>query len=51
MNRLIGIAVLLVAMPVAAQQVTIDYAKDMDFRDVKKFQYVEKKETNSGNSI
>ncbi|HEU4618938.1 MAG TPA: DUF4136 domain-containing protein [Gammaproteobacteria bacterium] len=40
MNRLIGIALLLIAAPVAAQKVTIDYAKDIDFNSVKTFQYV-----------
>lgn len=51
MNKLIGIALLLVATPVAAQQVTIDYAKDEDFKKVKTFQYTETKETNIQNPM
>ena len=51
MNKLIGIALLLVTTPVAAQKVTIDYAKDMDFGEVKTFQYTETKETNPKNPM
>jgi hypothetical protein len=40
MQRLIGIALLLLAAPVAAQKVTIDYAKDVDFNNIKTFQYL-----------
>jgi Domain of unknown function (DUF4136) len=40
MCRLMGLAVLLVAAPVMAQKVTIDYAKDVDFKSVHTFQYV-----------
>lgn len=51
MNKLIGVALLLVATPVAAQQVMIDYAKDEDFKKVKTFQYTETKETNIQNPM
>ena len=51
MRRLIGITILLVATPVAAQKVTIDYAKDVNFREVITYQYSETKDTNAGNSL
>ena len=51
MKRLIGIAFLLAVTPVAAQQVTIDYAKDVDFKAVKTFQYTETKETNAPDQL
>ncbi len=40
MRKLIGLIILLTAGPVAAQKVTIDYAKDMNFKNVKTFEYV-----------
>jgi hypothetical protein len=40
MHRLIGLALLLAAAPVAAKKVTIDYAHDYDFMNVKTFEYV-----------
>ena len=46
MKQLIGIAVLLAAGPLAAQEITIDYAKDVDFATVKTFQYSETEDTN-----
>ena len=46
MKQLIGIAVLLAAGPLAAQEITIDYAKDVDFANVKTFQYSETEDTN-----
>jgi hypothetical protein len=46
MRRLIGIAILLAAGPLMAQEITIDYAKDVDFAAVKTFQYSETEDTN-----
>ena len=51
MKTLIGLALMLAVTPVAAQQVTIDYAKDVDFKAVKTFQYTETKETNAQDSM
>ena len=46
-TRIIGITVvaMLVALPVLAQKVYIDYAHDFDFNAVETFQYVETEET------
>jgi hypothetical protein len=43
MKRALGIAavVLLLALPAAAQKVSIDYAHDYDFNSIKSFEYVE----------
>lgn len=46
MKRLIAVACLLAAGSVAAQEITIDYAKDVDFAAVKTFQYSETEDTN-----
>jgi len=51
MKKLVGIAFLLVAAPVAAQQVTIDYAKGTDFSAIKTYQYVDTKETDMSNPM
>ncbi|MDH3629170.1 MAG: DUF4136 domain-containing protein [Acidobacteriota bacterium] len=40
-KTLIAIAVLLVAMPAAAQKVTIDYAREVNFETLETFQYIE----------
>jgi hypothetical protein len=40
MRRLIGLALLLLGAPALAAKVTIDYAKDFDFKGVKTYQYV-----------
>jgi hypothetical protein len=40
MQTLVGLALLLIAVPAAAQKVTIDYAKDVDFKNMKAFEYV-----------
>jgi len=45
------IALVLVATPVFAQQVTIDYAHDYDFGKVKTFAYVETKDTDSKDQL
>jgi len=46
MKGLIGIALLLAAGPLAAQEITIEYAKEVDFATVKTFQYSETEDTN-----
>jgi len=51
MRKLVGIAFLLVATPVAAQQVNIDYAKGTDFKAIKTYEYVDTKETNAANPL
>jgi hypothetical protein len=53
MRKILGlVAVLgLVAIPAAAQKVIIDYAHDFDFEAVKTFQYVDTKESNTGNQL
>lgn len=53
MKKLIGLLVglALVATPALAQKITIDYAHDFDFAQVKTFQYVETKESNAPNSL
>ena len=54
MKRLIGLMIfmgLAAATPALAQQVTIDYAHDFDFKPVKTFRYVDTKDTNIQNSL
>jgi Domain of unknown function (DUF4136) len=51
MYKLIGLAALLVAGPALAQKVNIDYAKDMDFKDVKTFQYIQKEDSGVKDSL
>ncbi len=53
MKRILGFsaAVLLLAMPAAAQKVTIDYAHDFDFDGVETFQYVDTPESNSADPL
>ena len=46
MKIFIGVAVLLAAGSVAAQEIKIEYAKDVDFETVKTFQYSETEDTN-----
>ena len=41
----------LVVVPAMAQKVTIDYAHDFDFEQVKTFQYVDTDESNSDNEL
>lgn len=45
------IALAVVATPSMAQKVTIDYAHDFDFNQVKTFTYVDTNDTNSGNDL
>ena len=49
MNRLFAtlIALALAATPALAQKITIDYAHDFDFEQIKTFQYVDTKDSNS----
>lgn len=51
MKKLIGLALLMIAGPVAAQKVTIDYAKDFDFSKVKTYEYVQTKETDAADPL
>ena len=53
MKKITGLLIVLgmVAVPTFAQKVTIDYAHDFDFKAVKTFQYVDTKESNSGDSL
>jgi hypothetical protein len=51
MKKLVGILFLLVATPAMAASVTVDYAKDYMFNEVKTFQYVETKDTNVQNPM
>lgn len=51
MRTMIGIAILGIATPLAAQTVTIDYAKEMDFSTLKKYQYVESKDTKAADDL
>ena len=53
MKKALGLVFVLalVATPAMAQKVTIDYAHDFDFNGVKTFQYVDTKESNSGNPL
>ena len=54
MKKALGLifVVTLVATPAMAQKVTIDYAHDFDFANVKTFQYVDTRESNvQGNDI
>ena len=44
-------ALLLLAMPAAAQKVNIDYSRDFDFSKVKTFQYVETDETKAPSDL
>jgi hypothetical protein len=47
MKRFIGLALLMIAGPVAAQKVTIDYAKGFDFKNVKTFEYAPTEKTDA----
>lgn len=47
MRLILAFAALLVVGPVAAQDVAISYAKDMEFKNIKTFQYVPPKVTGS----
>lgn len=53
MKRALGIAMLAlaVALPAAAQKVTIDYAHDFDFSKVKTYQYVDSEDGISPNQL
>jgi len=53
MKRALGLVFVLAlaATPAMAQKVTIDYAHDFDFSDVKTFQYVETKDSDIKNEI
>jgi hypothetical protein len=53
MTRKLGLLVclLLMAAPVYAQKVTIDYAHDYDFEKVTTFAYIDTKETNPPNDL
>jgi Domain of unknown function (DUF4136) len=53
MKRALGIAMvtLAVALPAAAQKVSIDYAHDFDFSKVKTFQYVDSEDATSPNEL
>ena len=53
MRKLLGFVIVLglAASPALAQKVTIDYAHDFDFGSVKTFQYVDTKESNSGDQL
>jgi hypothetical protein len=53
MKKLLGVMIVLglAAVPAFAQKVTIDYAHEYDFDDIKTFQYVETEETRAGNEI
>jgi len=53
MKKTLGIAfvALLIAAPSFAQKVAIDYAHDFDFESIKTFEYVDTKESNSGNDL
>jgi hypothetical protein len=45
------IALLLIASPVLAQKITIDYDEDFDFGKVETFAYVETEDTNAADSL
>jgi hypothetical protein len=53
MKKTIGLLIVLglVALPAAAQKVTIDYAHDYDFKSVKTFQYVESTDSKSSDPL
>ena len=53
MQKALGLAfvIALAAVPAMAQKVTIDYSHDYDFESIKTYQYVDTKESNSGNEI
>lgn len=51
MRRLLALAILLVATPAAAQKITIDYAKEVDFSKIKTFEYVETEKTKAVNPL
>jgi hypothetical protein len=53
MRKLLGFVIVfgLAASPALAQTVTIDYAHDFGFGSVKTFQYVDTKESNSGDQL
>lgn len=53
MKRMLGIAVvtLLIALPAAAQKVSIDYAHDFNFSTVKTFEYVDSDQDTAPNPL
>ena len=53
MKKTLGLLIVigLAALPAAAQTVTIDYAHDYDFQSVKKFQYVESKDSKASDQL
>jgi hypothetical protein len=53
MKKIIGLvfAVALIATPALAQKVTIDYARDFDFKGVETYQYVETEDSNVKNQL
>ena len=53
MKKTLGLMVVLslLAIPAAAQKVTIDYAHDFDFDSVKSFTFVDTPDTNAGDGL
>ena len=53
MKKTLGLLLILavMAVPSVAQKVTIDYAHDFDFEQVKTFQYVDTPDSNVGNDL
>ncbi len=53
MRKMFGLLVVfaVVATPALAQKITIDYAHDFDFSQVKTFTYVDTEDSNSGNQL
>ena len=45
------IALAIVAAPSIAQKITIDYARDFDFEQIKSFTYVDTPDSNTGNGL
>jgi hypothetical protein len=53
MRKMFGLLIVLavVATPALAQKITIDYAHDFDFSQVKTFTYFDTKDSNTGNDL
>lgn len=53
MRKMFGLLIVfaVVATPALAQKITIDYAHDFDFSQVKTFTYVETKDSNTGSDL
>jgi hypothetical protein len=53
LKKTIGLLIVLglAAIPASAQKVTIDYAKDFNFKATETFQYVETKDSNTSNEL